>query len=153
MELEYEQHRAQVHFSITGLSMFEYCPCVHLLLGSVAQVVQILFFGSFLIEKSFSPIRRRIESLKLKSLPGIGKAAGITLCLAGVMTIAFYKGLHISPLYHLHGHRDHNESSADRASAPSMATWIKGSLFVIISNLTWSMWLVLQVYHNRQNKI
>ncbi|XP_074576860.1 WAT1-related protein At5g64700-like [Curcuma longa] len=92
----------------------------------------------------FLALLLRIESLKLKSLPGIGKAAGITLCLAGVMTIAFYKGLHISPLYHLHGHRDHNESSADRASAPSMATWIKGSLFVIISNLTWSMWLVLQ---------
>ncbi|KAG6531726.1 hypothetical protein ZIOFF_005546 [Zingiber officinale] len=85
-----------------------------------------------------------IESLKLKSLPGIGKATGITLCFAGVMTIALYKGPHISPLYHLHGHRDHNQSSADHASAPSMATWIKGSLFVIISNLTWSMWLVLQ---------
>lgn len=84
-----------------------------------------------------------METLKLKSLSGVGKAVGITLCLAGVMIIAFYKGPHIPPV-HLHSHHGHNEGSMNHESTPSMATWIKGSLFLISSNLTWSMWLVLQ---------
>ncbi|KAG6488404.1 WAT1-related protein At5g64700-like [Zingiber officinale] len=84
-----------------------------------------------------------METFKLKSLSGAGKAVGITLCLAGVMIIAFYKGPHIPPV-HLHGHHGHSEGSMNHESTPSMATWIKGSLFTISSNLTWSMWLVLQ---------
>ena len=86
-----------------------------------------------------------MESIKVKSLSGIGKAVGVTLCLAGVAAIAFYRGPRIHPL-NLHGHFAHSAGRRDHAPANTpKATWIEGTFFVIGANLTWSLWLVYQV--------
>ncbi|WOL11191.1 WAT1-related protein [Canna indica] len=84
-----------------------------------------------------------LETIKMKSLSGISKALGVTLCLIGVLTIAFYRGPHIHPLS-LHGHFGHSINYKANTPPPSMATWIKGSFFVISANITWSLWIVLQ---------
>lgn len=85
-----------------------------------------------------------MESIKMRSLSGVCKAVGVTVCLAGVVTIALYRGPHIHP-FNLLPHHGHSASNQDQALAHSKATWIKGSFFMIIANLTWSLWLVLQV--------
>lgn len=85
----------------------------------------------------------RMETLKLKSLPGLAKVLGVTLCLVGVMTIAFYKGpFLVSPNHHQLGH---GNSSAGPQQTHSTGTWIKGSFLLITSNAAWSLWMVLQV--------
>jgi hypothetical protein len=39
-----------------------------------------------------------MEAINLKRSSGIGKAAGIALCLAGILVIALYIGSSLSPL-------------------------------------------------------
>ncbi|CAL9189571.1 unnamed protein product [Musa hybrid cultivar] len=93
----------------------------------------------------FFAVLFRMESIKMKSFSGVGKALGVALCLAGVVMTALYRGPRIHPL-NLHfpsGH--HRMSHLDEEPAVSKTTWIKGTLFVITATMTWSLWLVLQV--------
>ncbi|CAD5177537.1 unnamed protein product [Musa acuminata subsp. malaccensis] len=92
----------------------------------------------------FFAVLFRMESIKMKSFSGVGKALGVALCLAGVVMTALYRGPRIHPL-NLHfpsGH--HRMSHLDEEPAVSKTTWIKGTLFVITATMTWSLWLVLQ---------
>ncbi|XP_065046112.1 WAT1-related protein At5g64700-like [Musa acuminata AAA Group] len=92
----------------------------------------------------FFAVLFRMESIKMKSFSGVGKALGVALCLAGVVMTALYRGPRIHPL-NLHfpsGH--HRMSHLDEELAVSKTTWIKGTLFVITATMTWSLWLVLQ---------
>ncbi|KAJ4803176.1 WAT1-related protein [Rhynchospora pubera] len=91
----------------------------------------ITFFLAFLM---------RMETLKIRSSHGIAKAAGVTLCLAGVIVIAFYTGPAIHPLNH---HRLFHDSSS-QAKVNSKGTWIKGTFLLLFANTTWSLWLVMQ---------
>ncbi|CAL9762414.1 unnamed protein product [Musa acuminata subsp. burmannicoides] len=93
----------------------------------------------------FFAVLFRMESIKMKSFSGVGKALGVALCLAGVVMTALYRGPRIHPL-NIHfpsGH--HRMSHLDEEPAVCKATWIKGTLFVITATMTWSLWLVLQV--------
>ncbi|KAJ4777617.1 WAT1-related protein [Rhynchospora pubera] len=81
-----------------------------------------------------------METLKIRSSHGIAKAAGVTLCLAGVIVIAFYTGPAIHPLNH---HRLFHDSSS-QAKVNSKGTWIKGTFLLLFANTTWSLWLVMQ---------
>ncbi|CAL9054384.1 unnamed protein product, partial [Musa banksii] len=92
----------------------------------------------------FFAVLFRMESIKMKSFSGVGKALGVALCLPGVVMTALYRGPRIHPL-NLHfpsGH--HRMSHLDEEPAVSKTTWIKGTLFVITATMTWSLWLVLQ---------
>ncbi|MQL89826.1 hypothetical protein Taro_022388 [Colocasia esculenta] len=83
-----------------------------------------------------------MEMINLKSLSSLAKILGITFCLAGVVTIAFYKGPSLtSPNHHQLGH---GNGYAQHPQTHSTETWIKGCFFLIISNAAWSLWLVLQ---------
>lgn len=86
-----------------------------------------------------------MERVNLKSLTGVAKVLGVALCLAGVMTIAFYTGPHLNPLIHYRPF-GHKTSSTSIGPAHSKQNWIKGSFIMVTSNITWSLWLVLQVY-------
>uniref|UniRef100_A0A8I6XMY5 WAT1-related protein n=1 Tax=Hordeum vulgare subsp. vulgare TaxID=112509 RepID=A0A8I6XMY5_HORVV len=81
----------------------------------------------------------RTESVKLQSRSGMGKLAGVTLCLAGVLVIAFYAGPSIRPLAHnpVFAHKPHSASSGSE--------WIKGTFLLIVACATLSLWIVLQV--------
>ncbi|MQL89803.1 hypothetical protein Taro_022387 [Colocasia esculenta] len=83
-----------------------------------------------------------METINLKSLSSLAKIFGITLCLAGVVTIAFYQGPSLtSPNHHQLGH---GNGSARHPRTHSTGTWIKGCFLLIISHASWSLWLVLQ---------
>jgi hypothetical protein len=77
----------------------------------------------------------------------MAKAAGVALCLAGVLTIALYTGPSMSPVNHHRafagsGAAEHHASSS--SSSSSKGTWIKGTFLMLLSNTTWSLWIVLQ---------
>jgi drug/metabolite transporter (DMT)-like permease len=80
----------------------------------------------------------RLEVVKLRSSSGIAKLAGVSLCLAGVFAIAFYAGPALSPVNH------HRAFAAHAASTSRRVTWIKGTFFMVLSNATWSLWIVMQ---------
>ncbi|KAI9113961.1 hypothetical protein K1719_015212 [Acacia pycnantha] len=95
----------------------------------------------------FLALLLRIESLKVKTAPGIAKLVGVMVCLGGAATLAFYKGPHWQLLgnHHLLGY-SHNNSNAQAHNSVQSGTWIKGCFLMLLSNTCWGMWLVLQAF-------
>ncbi|KAL6842493.1 hypothetical protein ACP4OV_027728 [Aristida adscensionis] len=85
----------------------------------------------------------RMEVVNLRTTSGLAKAAGVALCFAGALVIAFYTGPSLSPVNH---HRAFGAAAAHAAAsgAPSHGTWILGTSFMLLSNVTWSLWMVVQ---------
>ncbi|OEL34535.1 WAT1-related protein [Dichanthelium oligosanthes] len=87
----------------------------------------------------------RMDVVKLRTSSGIAKIIGVALCLGGALVIAFYTGPSLSPVNH---HRAFVPRAAVHAasasSAPSRGTWILGTFLMLLSNVTWSLWMVLQ---------
>ncbi|RCV43210.1 hypothetical protein SETIT_9G276900v2 [Setaria italica] len=82
-----------------------------------------------------------MEAVKLRSSSGIAKVTGVALCLAGALTIALYTGPSLSPINH---HRAFGAHAAPASKAPSCGTWIIGTFLMVLSNVTWSLWMVWQ---------
>nr|AAK84084.1 putative nodulin-like-like protein [Triticum monococcum] len=80
----------------------------------------------------------RMETIKLRRRSGLGKLAGVALCLAGVLVIAFYVGPSIRPLAH-------HPVFAHKTQSVGNGAWIRGTFLLILSCTTWSLWITLQV--------
>ncbi|KAL5202442.1 hypothetical protein ABZP36_013394 [Zizania latifolia] len=91
----------------------------------------------------FLALVTRMESVKLRSASGIGKIAGVALCVAGVMVLAFYKGPSLNPVNHHHPFAGLRSSGGGEATT-TRGAWIRGTLFMVIANVTWAIWIVLQ---------
>ncbi|KAK9097220.1 hypothetical protein Sjap_022717 [Stephania japonica] len=91
----------------------------------------------------FLALLLRMESVNLKRWSGNAKIVGVGLCIAGAVTLAFYKGPHLKPLIHHHILGDH-QSTVSSTTAPTM-DWIKGCFIMVTANTLWGLWLVLQV--------
>nr|CAB3491570.1 unnamed protein product [Digitaria exilis] len=79
-----------------------------------------------------------MEVVKLRSSSGLAKVTGVVLCLAGVLVLALYIGPGISPINH------HRIFAAQVLTAPSRATWVKGTFLIVLANMSWSLWIVKQ---------
>lgn len=91
----------------------------------------------------FVALLLRMETVMLRSFAGIAKVVGVALCLSGIVTIAFYTGPHLNPLNHHHLFSPQT-SLHNQVPHHSKTSWIKGTFFMITSNTSWSLWLVLQ---------
>ncbi|GJM94298.1 hypothetical protein PR202_ga10934 [Eleusine coracana subsp. coracana] len=89
----------------------------------------------------FLALLLRMEAVKLKSASGVAKVAGVMLCLAGVMAIAFYAGPSLSPVNH---HRAFFASSSSSGENITRGAWVKWAFLMVLANTTWSLWIVLQ---------
>ncbi|MBA0550666.1 hypothetical protein Golob_021593 [Gossypium lobatum] len=70
---------------------------------------------------------------------------GIVACMAGVVTLAFYKGPALKPPFHLHNFRPHSGAQdGDHDHASSAKNWIIGCFLLLASCICWALWLVLQ---------
>lgn len=87
-----------------------------------------------------------MENVKLRTSPGIMKFGGLILCIAGVATTALFKGPLLKLLVHHHLISNPiREMQQDQA--PAADTWIKGVFLMMLSNVTWAFWLLLQVIY------
>ncbi len=84
-----------------------------------------------------------MEVLRLKTLAGAAKLAGIAICLGGAVTLAFYKGPHFELPCHP-SILGHHQAQLQAHTYPAH-TWIKGVFLMLMSNIFWAMWMVLQV--------
>ncbi|KAK9272020.1 hypothetical protein L1049_002389 [Liquidambar formosana] len=85
----------------------------------------------------------RMETVTLRTAPGIAKVAGVMVCIAGVMTLAFYKGPYLKPLFH-HPLFGFHLIQKHQVHASSGKGWIMGCFLMLISQTFWSLWIVLQ---------
>ncbi|CAD5178726.1 unnamed protein product [Musa acuminata subsp. malaccensis] len=83
----------------------------------------------------------RTEKVKVKRHSGIAKLCGAGLCIAGALTIAFYRG---PRLKHLNRHHVLTGGNQAQVHPHPYSRWVLGTFLMIVSNLTWSLWLVLQ---------
>jgi drug/metabolite transporter (DMT)-like permease len=81
-----------------------------------------------------------LEAIKLRASSGAAKLAGVALCIAGVLVIALYAGPPLSPLNHHRAFAGH----AHAAGGNKQGQWMKGTFLMLLANVTWSLWIVLQ---------
>ncbi|XP_073057594.1 WAT1-related protein At5g64700-like [Primulina eburnea] len=91
----------------------------------------------------FLAVLLRMESVKPRTGPGIMKLGGVILCLAGVATIAFFKGPLLKLLVH-HHLISSRIGEMQQEQAPAADSWVKGVFLMMFSNVTWALWLLLQ---------
>ncbi|KAE9608721.1 putative EamA domain-containing protein [Lupinus albus] len=87
----------------------------------------------------------RIEYLKITTSAGIAKLVGIVICVAGVATLALYKGPRLEFLSHHHILSSYHETKQLHGHESSV-TWIKGCFLLLLSNSFFGLWLVLQSF-------
>ncbi|KAL3641137.1 hypothetical protein CASFOL_016105 [Castilleja foliolosa] len=76
-----------------------------------------------------------METLAIREKHGWAKIIGTILGLSGATIITFYKGPHLYS-----GHAN-NLIAKDYTKQE----WIKGSILLLCSLITWALWLVMQV--------
>ncbi|KAI8540685.1 hypothetical protein RHMOL_Rhmol08G0005200 [Rhododendron molle] len=88
-----------------------------------------------------------MEMVRLRTSGGIAKVAGLAICLVGVTTIAFYRGPTLKLLLHHHllGSYHNTIQHHGQVASNSHTTWIKGCFLMLMANIFWGLWLVLQV--------
>ncbi|XP_038994521.1 WAT1-related protein At5g64700-like isoform X2 [Hibiscus syriacus] len=92
----------------------------------------------------FIAVLLRMEALRLKTTAGMSKLVGILICLAGALTLAFYKGPHFKLFCIHHLMEDRRSRTLPSPTSSVGETWIKGCLLMLLSNIFWGLWLVLQ---------
>ncbi|XP_031737230.1 WAT1-related protein At5g64700 [Cucumis sativus] len=92
----------------------------------------------------FVALLLRMEVLRLKSIAGAAKLAGILFCIGGVGIVAFYKGPQLNFFNNHHHllsiHKPNNSSSLPLTNN----SWLMGCFLMLSSNTLWSVWVVLQ---------
>ncbi|KAL8167273.1 hypothetical protein V2J09_008772 [Rumex salicifolius] len=86
----------------------------------------------------------RMESVSLTQVHGLAKVLGTLLGLSGAIMFAFVKG---PPLSLMNWNQQSNGVSVSGSSSMNSSSngeWVKGSLMMLGSNVTWSLWLILQ---------
>ncbi|KAL6880534.1 hypothetical protein ACP4OV_012099 [Aristida adscensionis] len=92
----------------------------------------------------FLALLLRTEVMKLKSLSGMAKAAGIVLCLAGVLVMALYTGPPFRPLNRHRAFAGNGTEQAAAAHAISKGLWIAWTFVLFLGCAAWALWIVLQ---------
>ncbi|KAK4417362.1 WAT1-related protein [Sesamum alatum] len=90
----------------------------------------------------FLAVLLRMEKVNIRTRAGMMKVAGVSLCIGGVGTIAFYRGPFLKVLTHHHLINNHLQQLEEHV--PSSTTWIKGVFLMLLSSFSWALWLVLQ---------
>lgn len=84
-----------------------------------------------------------MENVKLKTIPGIAKLAGVALCSAGAGTMAFYKGPYLKLLLHHHLFSHYNQKHQPLLHG-STETWVKGVFLMLLASTLWGLWIIFQ---------
>ncbi|XP_057773696.1 WAT1-related protein At1g43650-like isoform X1 [Salvia miltiorrhiza] len=83
----------------------------------------------------------RIERFSIRDLSGIVKLVGAVVSFSGAMVFAFVKGPQFSILNLCEATRSMRNPSTDFSSEEK---WIQGCLLMLLANIIWASWLVMQ---------
>ena len=87
-----------------------------------------------------------MEEVRIQSARGRAKVLGTMVCICGALTFTFWKegylfnGFMERPLINVHS----SKGSTSELNH-GVKNWIKGSALILISNIAWCSWLILQV--------
>ncbi|KAA0040785.1 hypothetical protein IC582_024762 [Cucumis melo] len=130
------------------LSLFGIALCLNLYgiaLVYTSATLAAATTNSLPVTTFFVALLLRMEVLRLKSIAGIGKLAGILFCMGGVGVLAFYKGPQLNFFNHHHLFSIHNPNHhSSPVALPN--TWLKGCFLMLSANTLWGIWIVLQAF-------
>ncbi|CAM8879454.1 unnamed protein product [Rhodiola kirilowii] len=86
----------------------------------------------------------RIEGVNIRSISGVAKMVGILICIGGVATLALFKGPHLTHGTIISSTRPYYSGKQSAVVIITTAAWIKGCFLMLLSNIFWALWLVLQ---------
>ncbi|KAL3504472.1 hypothetical protein ACH5RR_034313 [Cinchona calisaya] len=84
----------------------------------------------------------RMESVSIKRRHGMAKVLGSLIGLSGALVFAFVKGPHLNFMNWSKAHHQETSSSSIIKST-SQGEFVKGCLILLLSNITWSAWLIM----------
>ncbi|KAG6579609.1 WAT1-related protein, partial [Cucurbita argyrosperma subsp. sororia] len=90
----------------------------------------------------------KLEKVNIKTARGGAKVLGTVICIGGSLIFTFWKGPYLTkaifkePLINIYKNEDSGNSSGK--------DWIKGSAFIVLSEMSWSAWLILQTFVTRK---
>ncbi|XP_040375765.1 WAT1-related protein At5g64700-like [Oryza brachyantha] len=111
-----------------------------------STAVQSATANSVPVVTFFLAVLLRLEVIRLRSLSGAAKVAGMGLCTGAVLVIALYSGPAIRPLNHhraFGGGGRHGRREAVTAKSGRGARWMEGTSLMLLSTVTWSLWTLL----------
>ncbi|KAF3436170.1 hypothetical protein FNV43_RR23262 [Rhamnella rubrinervis] len=79
----------------------------------------------------------RLEALDVKNLHGMAKVIGTLISLGGVLTMILHEGPAI---------KSSSAAPIHIRNEPVRQNWIKGSILVVASCLSWSFWYIMQAF-------
>ncbi|KAM7514671.1 hypothetical protein LguiA_004254 [Lonicera macranthoides] len=82
----------------------------------------------------------RVEKISIRKRHGITKVIGSTISLSGALVLTFIKG---PPVYSSSNHHQ-NQHANHLAKNYSREDLIKGCLLLLLADITWSLWLIVQ---------
>uniref|UniRef100_M1C8A2 WAT1-related protein n=1 Tax=Solanum tuberosum TaxID=4113 RepID=M1C8A2_SOLTU len=85
----------------------------------------------------------RVEALAIKKSHGMAKLLGSSIGVTGALVFALVKGPQLNFMNWFKGNTRGTHSSNLNYSLKE--EWLKGSLVMVLANITWSLWLILQV--------
>lgn len=85
-----------------------------------------------------------MEALAIKKSHGMAKLLGSSIGVTGALVFALVKGPQLNFMNWFKGNTRGTHSSNLNYSLKE--EWLKGSLVMVLANITWSLWLILQVY-------
>lgn len=109
-----------------------------LLLIFLSRLVYLIISNSYV---------QRLEKVNIRTVRGAGKVLGTILCIGGSLIFIFWKGPYVSKAIFKEPLIDINQDSGNSSGK----NWIKGSAFILTSDIAWSAWLILQVYVHHSN--
>ncbi|CAN4116482.1 unnamed protein product [Withania somnifera] len=91
----------------------------------------------------FMAVILRVEALSIKKSHGMAKFLGSSISVTGAFVFALVKGPHLNFMNWSKGNTRVNHISNLNYSWKE--EWLKGSLVMLLANITWSLWLIFQV--------
>ncbi|RLN41796.1 hypothetical protein C2845_PM01G35100 [Panicum miliaceum] len=132
------------------LSKLFFCALIGITLGVNLYHVSLRFTSATVASAAdssmpavtfFLAVLLRMEDVRLRSRSRTAKLTGVALCLAGVLAIAFFTEPSISPVNHHRAFASHPPGS--KAAVPT-GVWIEWTLLMVVANMCWAVWIVLQ---------
>ncbi|URE04789.1 EamA-like transporter family [Musa troglodytarum] len=155
----YRKTRPKMTWKVLMLSFFSallgctisqnlYLSCVRITSATFASAMTNLIPAiTFILAVLF-----RLESLAVLTVSGQAKALGTLTGVGGAMLLTFYKGATIN-LWSTHIdllRSHHNGGGAQPQPHQDSGNHVKGSLFAVVSCLSYAMWLIIQTRMSKE---
>lgn len=87
-----------------------------------------------------------MEKLGVKSKAGQAKIVGTILCVGGALLLSFYEGSTVN-IGQSSIHWKYAEKTGTKTSINAHLNLISGPFLLILSAVSWAVWLIIQVTH------